>query len=131
METLGAQLNEKFKNIRLHGADAFTLAGYTQIPNAILSSKKLSDSAKLAYVILLSYAWNNDHCFPGQAAMGDRWGKSDRSVRKALKELEEAGYLKVTRQGLGRTNIYDLYIMVADGKIVDKRPAPERKNSSA
>ncbi|MEL6568295.1 MAG: helix-turn-helix domain-containing protein [Pseudomonadota bacterium] len=123
MQTAGDIL-QKDRNIKLLGADAFTLEGYTQVPNAILASKQLSDAAKIAYALLLSYAWQNDYCFPGQAAMGERWGKSERSVRTALKELETAGYLKVTRQGLGRTNLYHVVISVGRGKVRDKRLNP-------
>ena len=120
MDTARDILN-KDRNIRLLGADAFTLGGYTQVPNAILASKRLSDSAKMAYALLLSYAWQDDFCFPGQVAMAERWGKSERSVRTALKDLEEAGYLKIIRQGLGKPNIYELTLSVDDGKIRDKR----------
>ena len=123
MQTAGDIL-QKDRNIKHLGADAFTLAGYTQVPNAILASQQLSDAAKIAYALLLSYAWQNDYCFPGQAAMGERWGKSERSVRTALKELETAGYLKVTRQGLGRTNLYHVVISVGRGKVRDKRLNP-------
>lgn len=109
------------KNIRLVGADVFTASGYTQIPNAVLINPDLSDAAKVAYAILLSYAWQNDFCFPGQEKMGERWGKSERSVRTALKELEAAGYLNIKRQGLGRVNIYELNIRVCDGSVSDER----------
>lgn len=119
MEQISKVLREK--NIRLVGADPFTGGGYTQIPNAILASKTLSDAAKVAYALLLSYAWQNDFCFPGQVTMAERWGKSERSVRTALKELEAAGYLNVKRQGLGRVNIYELHVRVSDGRISDQR----------
>ena len=38
------------KTIIFTGADAFTEKGFTQVPNTILRSKKISPGAKLAYV---------------------------------------------------------------------------------
>jgi len=54
------------KNIVLKGADALSQRGFTQVPNHVLRSDKVSPGAKLAYAMLLSYAWQNDFCFPGQ-----------------------------------------------------------------
>lgn len=105
------------QKIRLIGADPFTAGGYTQIPNAILCSKFLSDAAKVAYRLILSHARQKNFCFPGQETMGEGWGKSSRSVRTDLKELEKAGLLKIKQQGFGRANIYELHVRVADGKV--------------
>jgi hypothetical protein len=41
----------------------------------ILTSKDISVGAKLAYAMLLKYAWNNDACFPGQVALAGDTGR--------------------------------------------------------
>src|SRR5438093_149830 len=74
---------------------------FTQIPNTILRRPDLSPGAKLTYVMLLSYAWQTDRCFPGQARLARDMGSGERSVIRYLKELKEAGLLGVERRGLG------------------------------
>lgn len=106
MEGIKQLINER--NIVIKGADALTVSGFTQVPNAILKSKKISPAAKLTYAMLLSYAWQNDYCFPGQTRLADDIGVTDRSVRTYLKELEEKGLLKIKQQGQGRPNMYHL-----------------------
>ena len=96
------------RNIIIRGGDAFSMAGFTQVPNAILKSQKLTPAAKLTYAMLLSYAWQNDFCFPGQERLARDIGVSDRSVRTYLKELEETGLLAIKQQGQGRPNKYYL-----------------------
>ena len=56
----------KERNIILKGADAATAQGFTQVPNFLLKSKTLSAGDKMTFAMLLSYAWQNDYCFPGQ-----------------------------------------------------------------
>ena len=82
--------------------------GFTQIPNSILRMKDVSAGAKLTYVALLSYAWQKGSCFPGQETLAEDMGVSKRSVITYLQELQKAGLLRVTRRGLGRTNVYVL-----------------------
>src|SRR6476661_5389294 len=80
--------------------------GFTQLPNYILRDKKLSFGARLAYAVLLSYAWQEDSCFPGQQRMAEDLGTSDRSIRTFLKELKERRYIDWKQQGLNRPNVY-------------------------
>ena len=96
----------KERNIKLVGADALSIQGFTQVPNAVLKSPEISAGAKLAYTTLLSYAWHNDYCFPGQDRLGDDMGVTRRSANTYIKELSEKGFIKVKRQGQGRPNIY-------------------------
>lgn len=98
----------KDKNIILRGADAATAKGFTQVPNFLLKSKKLSSGDKLAFAMLLSYAWANDFCFPGQARLAQDMGLTERSVRTHLKSLETNGLLAIQQRGQGKTNIYEL-----------------------
>jgi DNA-binding MarR family transcriptional regulator len=88
--------------------DAALKSGFVQLPNFILTDKKLSAYAKLSYALLLSYAWQKDSCFPGQQRMADDLGLSERHLRRAIKELEESNYISVERRGLNKTNIYTI-----------------------
>lgn len=96
------------RNIILRGADVLSSRGFTQVPNDILVSTKLSPGAKLAYAMLLKYAWQNDYCFPGQARLAIDMGVTDRSVRTYLQELEQHQFISIKRQGLGKPNLYEL-----------------------
>lgn len=98
----------KEKNIILKGADAATAKGFTQLPNFILKSKKLSAGDKITFAMLLSYAWQNDYCFPGQVRLAEDLGLHETNVRKHLKSLQANGLLAITRRGQGKTNIYEL-----------------------
>ena len=98
----------KQRNIVLRGADALSQKGFTQVPNALLRHKSISPGAKLAYTMLLSYAWQNDSCFPGQETLAKDMGVTSRSVRTYLKELEAKKFLTIQQQGQGRVNIYHL-----------------------
>lgn len=100
----------KERNIILVGADAFTQKGLTQVPNAILRSNKISPGAKLAYSGLLSYAWDKDSCFPGQDTLGSDIGVTRQTVNEYIKELRTKGFIRVTRRGQGRSNIYELLV---------------------
>ena len=98
----------KERNIILRGADAATRQGFTQVPNFILRSKKLNAGDKMTFAMLLSYAWQNDYCFPGQLRLGQDLGLHETNVRKHLKSLEANGLLTIKRRGQGKTNIYEL-----------------------
>jgi DNA-binding MarR family transcriptional regulator len=98
----------KERNIVLLGADALSQKGFTQVPNALLRHKAISPGSKLVYTMLLSYAWQNDFCFPGQETLAKDMGVTSRSVRTYLKELEAKKFLTIQQQGQGRVNIYHL-----------------------
>ena len=65
--------------------------------------------AIVAYSKFLSYAWQNDFCFPGQQRLADDLGMSVGSINTFIKELEVA---RLTRQGQGRTNVYKIGFVV-------------------
>ncbi len=102
----------KDRNIEIVGADPVTRLGFTQVPNFILTKKEISVGAKLAYAMLLKYAWGDDACFPGQLKLAEDMGAAERSVRTYLKELESAGILEITQRGLGKTNLYRLHLTI-------------------
>lgn len=112
MEHIGPNLQNTKRNIEIIGADPVTRHGFTQVPNFILTNKDLSVGAKLAYAMLLKYAWTDDACFPGQQKLAEDIGSGERSVRTYLKELENVNFLEVTQRGLGKTNLYRLHVTV-------------------
>src|ERR1700686_4328232 len=98
------------RNIILDGADVLTVKGFTQVPNHVLVSDRLSPGAKLAYTMLLKYAWQNDCCFPGQERLAKDMGSGIRSVVRYMQELEGAAFVKIVRRGQGKPNLYELNI---------------------
>ena len=110
MEQIGRLVQERARNIEIVGADKITLHGFTQVPNFILTEPHLSVGAKMAYAMLLRYAWQNDFCFPGQERLAGDMGAGKRSVIRFMAELEKAGYIDVKRRGLGQTNLYQLFL---------------------
>jgi biotin operon repressor len=61
-----------------------------------------------AYVMLLSYAWQNDYCFPGQDRLAKDMGCGLRSVVRFIQELEKEGFIAIKRRGQGKPNLYEL-----------------------
>ena len=100
------------KNIILKGADALSARGFTQVPNHVLETSKLSPGAKLTYAMLLKYAWQNDFCFPGQERLAQDMGGGVRSIVRYVKELEKERFVKIIRRGQGRPNLYELDLTV-------------------
>ena len=103
------------QNIILEGFDPVSAGGFTQIPNYLLN-QTFSNNAKVVYAKLLSYAWHNNKVFPGQERMADEIGTSQPTVARALKELEQEGWLEIQRRGQGKTNIYILKYSITPKK---------------
>ena len=112
MDHISGRLGEHARNIEIVAADPATRYGFTQVPNFMLTNKDISVGGKLAYAMLLKYAWGDDACFPGQQKLADDMGSGERSIRRYLEELETSGFLEVKQRGLGRTNLYRLFLTV-------------------
>ena len=112
MEHIGNRLADIARNIEIVGADPVTRHGFTQVPNFILTKPELSVGAKLAYAMLLKYAWQDDACFPGQIKLAEDMGAGERSVRRYLEELEKTDLLEIEQRGLGKTNYYRLHMTI-------------------
>lgn len=112
MDQIAGNIANIARNIEIVGADPVTLHGFTMVPNVILTKKELSVGAKLAYAMLLKYAWADKGCFPGQLRLAEDMGAGERSIRTYLKELETAGILDIQQRGLGQTNFYRLFVTI-------------------
>ena len=119
MEHIGDHLKEVDRNIRLRNADAASTRGFTQVPNCILKHADLSLGAKVTYAMFLSYAWNNNYCFPGQERLAKDIGMSRSRVTEFITELEAAQLITITRRGQGKTNLYKVHF-----RVVPKRKKP-------
>ena len=124
------EILEKHTIIILNGA---LKHGFTQLPRFVLQDKKLSFGARLTYAVLLSYAWQEDSCFPGQERMAKDLGTTDRSVRTFLAELKDHKYIDWKQQGLGKPNIYYILDYKPLKTEADRTPAsgPGRTSTSA
>jgi hypothetical protein len=110
MQSISDVIREK--NIHLDSIDESMRFGFTQVPNFILRDPNLSIGAKLTYAMFLSYAWNNDFCFPGQERLAADMGMSVPSVSKFISELAAYSLVTVQRRGLGKTNLYTVHSRV-------------------
>jgi len=82
--------------------------GFAQVPNVVLRDSTLSGNEKTLYALLLSYAWQDKECFPGQDKLAEDMGLSRVSVNQMLSKLKNKKLIRIKRQGLGKVNIYHI-----------------------
>ena len=68
--------------------------------------------SKYIEAMFLSYAWNNDSCFPGQERLAQDMGMSRSRVTEFIGDLEKFGFISIQRRGQGKTNIYTIHFQV-------------------
>ena len=112
MEHIAGHLEKIEQNMKLNTADPIARYGFTQLPNFILRNPDLSANAKTVYSLLLSYAWHNDSCFPGQDRLASALGLSRPRVTQFISELNNMGLVTIQRRGLGKTNVYTIHFQV-------------------
>ena len=114
MQRLGdsQRFQEVEQNMKLNTADPIARYGFTQLPNFILRNPDLSANAKTTYALLLSYAWHNHLCFPGQERLAEHMGAHVSTVSRAIAELEQLSLIEIERRGQGRTNFYTINFVV-------------------
>ena len=112
MEHIGRRISEIERNMKINSADPIARFGFTQLPNFILRNSELSANAKTAYSLLLSYAWHNNLCFPGQERLAQHMGTHVATVSRAIKELDECSLIEIERRGQGKTNFYTINFVV-------------------
>lgn len=69
--------------------------GYAILPRIVRKCPQLSDGAKLCYMAIVDYAFNNLFCFPSQQTLADEMGVGIWSVSQYLRELREFGMVRV------------------------------------
>lgn len=102
------------------------LKGFVQIPRLVLKHSTLSFGARIAYSILLSYAWQDEFCFPAQEAIAQDLNCSVRQIQRLLIELKDAGLITWKQQGLNRPNTYYLLPL----KVESSQKTPKTKDTT-
>ena len=75
---------------------------------ALVSNSFVSRNGKLVgFHLALRLSAKKPFCYPAMKSIGAALGISPRHVARALKELEEEGWLRVRRQP-GRSSVYNL-----------------------
>jgi hypothetical protein len=82
--------------------------GFAQVPRPVLRAKGLSVKAKLVYIALLDYAWQQGSCYPGQVRLAADLDVSVDTVQRALRELKRFQLVDWKQRGLNQTNVYQL-----------------------
>ena len=103
--------------------------GYTAAPNWLWRFRGPSIQARFLFALLLSYAWQEGHCWPGQRRLAEDLEVSERTIRTWLKELVDARLISIERRGLNRTNVYWIEPLHQAGAEVRFRSV--RKSASA
>lgn len=104
------------------------LRGFTAIPNVILRHPRLSYGAKVTFGVLLSYAWQDNFCWPAQERLAQDLCCSERQVRRFLQELKADGIIEWKQQGLNLPNIY--YILAQSRWAPVPKTNPDRTDLS-
>lgn len=66
---------------------------FKQLPNAIYFDKKLSDGAKLFYMLLLSLSAKEGYCWASNEYLTKEYGLSLDTIRRYIRELKKDGYI--------------------------------------
>jgi len=82
--------------------------GFTVVPNYLFGLKHFSHGARLTYVLLLKYAWQEGSCFPGVGRLAEDLQVERKSVMRYTHELALGGLIRIERRGQGKTNVYHL-----------------------
>ena len=93
--------------------------GFAQVPTVVLRDPLMDTGEKTLYALLLSYAWQDHECFPGQETLATDIGYSRRYVSCLLSKLRTRKLITWKRQGLGKVNIY--YIERLDNGYLPKQ----------
>lgn len=99
--------------------------------NVILLDGDVPAMERMTYLVLSSYAWQSEECWPGQAAVAKILGCGERSLRDYINNLEARGWVTKVRRGLGLTNVYHLHLPSRPANIADPEPVePADKEDS-
>jgi len=77
---------------------------------------KLSSTAKFVLLALANHADDNGKCWPSQQKLSEATGFNERTIRRALAELEQGGYIEVSKEEHEDGHSRRVYIINPDGR---------------
>ena len=103
------------------------------IAKEVLDSKEIPGYIKNFLLHLVQYADGNGECYPSQATLGERMGKTPRMIRNYIKYCLELRLISVRRRWL-HSNIYTILcckqnLSTMRKSISDKQPTKEIKST--
>ncbi len=81
---------------------------FFKIPQAIAARRDLTATDKLVYAVIAFRIGQNDSCWPGTRRLAQDVGTSRWVILKAVRRLEQVGFLRVQRHIDGKSNSYQL-----------------------
>ena len=84
------------------------LTPFAPLPRTILLDATLPPGAKTLYATLKDHARQRANCYPGYARLCAILQASEKTVRRWMRALIEAGYVMQQRRGHMRSNVYTL-----------------------
>jgi hypothetical protein len=85
-------------------------AGFAPFPRWLIRTpkKELSNAGKVLLMLLVSYAWEDGHCFPSQSRIASDLGWGTKTVHRTARYLEHLGFIRVEQRGFHKTLRYVL-----------------------
>ena len=105
-----------------------SVGAFAAVPTKIVRNASLSLGARLTYCLLLTYAWQEDFCYPAQTRLATDLGITERQVRRFLIELRGAAYITWRQQGLNLPNRY--YILQIEPSTAGSPAGDNGRNES-
>ena len=103
---------------------------FAKIPEDLLCDAEISSTAVRIYGVLQRYAGKNGTAFPGREELADRLGVHVNTVKRALVELVDSGWIERTRRPC--SNVWDTAVrVVPDPEArVQGRPVPTQRRGT-
>lgn len=83
---------------------------------------ELPPTQKLVLIALADQANDKGECWPGATSISKRTGLSDRTIRRAMRDLEDAGYLR-TRFRSGHSSMFTVPLIHTPDRV--SAPTPD------
>jgi hypothetical protein len=94
------------KDIQVDPKTKWLRRGFTKARNDIMRDTRVSCTARLLYLLLISRCIKHEFCVPSQATLAKEMGCTTRTVRKYTSELEDACWIFTQRRGFNRCKPY-------------------------
>jgi hypothetical protein len=108
---------------------------FAVVPEWVIDHEEISDGAFRLYAVLRRYADKGGKAWPSIGTLSDRMHKGERQVRRLMRELEEAGAVRVHPRYEGGQQGSNLYMVVSHrtqmsmGGVTDDSPTPDTGDS--